>query len=85
MHITVMLNCSKKIITLLNYCMITDSNIIHSHMSKKTLCTLGIDYRHNNNNNVLLQTNVDILYKNIKNTYINKNSTKKIISQLIQY
>ena len=39
----------------------------------------------NNNNNVSFQTNVHIQYKNIKNTYINKNSTKEIISQLIQY
>ena len=40
----------------------------------------------NNNNNVSFQTNVHIQYKNIKNTYINNNSTKKkIISQLIQY
>ena len=30
----------------------------------------------NNNNNVLFQTNVHIQYKNIKNTYINNNSTK---------
>ena len=43
------------------------------------------DNNNNNNNNVLFQTNVHIQYKNIKNTYINKNSTKKIISQLIQY
>ena len=34
----------------------------------------------NNNNNVLFQTNVHIQFKNIKNTYINKNSTKNNIT-----
>ena len=37
-------------------------------------------FNNNNNNNVLFQTNVHIQYTNIKNTYINKHSTKNNIT-----